>query len=135
MTPEDVCERYGERMAEVEVMEGAAGEDNIWATEYGYRLSLTSGLPSSDQLHLRDFVWNMFRNAEKAGSANKEALPGEVQGGETTEVVKEGSARRCSVAPYWILTCWLSNPCLTYIGRMKRFDVRQAWRENSLSTS
>ncbi|KAJ8090581.1 hypothetical protein PM082_018138 [Marasmius tenuissimus] len=72
---------------------------------------------------------NMFHNAEKAGLANKEALPGEVQEGETTEVVKESSARRRWVALCWILTWWLPNPCLTYIGRMKRLDVRQAWRE------
>ncbi|KAJ8085317.1 Chitin synthase, class 5 [Marasmius tenuissimus] len=67
----------------------------------------------------------MFHNAEKAGLANKEALPGEVQEGEMTEVVKESSARRRWVALCW----WLPNPCLTYIGRMKRLDIRQAWRE------
>ncbi|KAL0064513.1 hypothetical protein AAF712_008571 [Marasmius tenuissimus] len=57
---------------------------------------------------------NMFHNAEKAGLANKEALPGEVQEGETTEDVKESSARRRWVALCWILTWWLHNPCLTY---------------------
>ncbi|KAG7096112.1 hypothetical protein E1B28_006786 [Marasmius oreades] len=72
---------------------------------------------------------NMFHNAEKTGLVNKEALPGEIQEGETTEIVKESSARRRWVALCWILTWWIPNPCLTYIGRMKRMDVRQAWRE------
>ncbi|KAL0058090.1 hypothetical protein AAF712_015250 [Marasmius tenuissimus] len=72
---------------------------------------------------------NVFHSAEKAGLANKEALPGEVQEGEATEVAKESSARRRRVASCWILTWRLPNPCLTYIGRMKRLDVHQARRE------
>ncbi|KII91880.1 glycosyltransferase family 2 protein [Plicaturopsis crispa FD-325 SS-3] len=71
---------------------------------------------------------NMFQNADK-GLVDKEVLPGEVQDGETAEVVKESSARRRWVALCWILTFWIPNPLLTYVGRMKRLDVRQAWRE------
>ncbi|KAF8147259.1 glycosyltransferase family 2 protein [Crassisporium funariophilum] len=51
---------------------------------------------------------NMFQNTDKRGLMEKEALAGEIQEGETTEVLKESSARR-----RW----------------MKRMDVRQAWRE------
>lgn len=49
--------------------------------------------------------------------------------GETAEVLKESSARRRWVALCWMLTWWVPTPCLTYIGRMKRMDIRQAWRE------
>ena len=59
----------------------------------------------------------------------KEALAGEIQEGETSEVLKESSARRRWVALCWMLTFWLPTPLLTYVGRMKRMDVRQAWRE------
>lgn len=72
---------------------------------------------------------NMFQNADKKGLLEKEALPGEVQEGETTEVVKESSARRRWVALCWVLTFWVPTFCLTHLGRMKRMDVRQAWRE------
>ncbi|KAF9078668.1 glycosyltransferase family 2 protein [Rhodocollybia butyracea] len=72
---------------------------------------------------------NMFQAADKAALANKEALPGEILEGETTEVFKESSARRRWVALVWLLTWWVPNPCLKWIGRMKRLDVRQAWRE------
>ncbi|KAF4613327.1 hypothetical protein D9613_010804 [Agrocybe pediades] len=72
---------------------------------------------------------NMFQNTDKRGLMEKEALPGEIQEGETTEVLKESSARRRWVALCWILTWWIPSPLLTYIGRMKRMDVRQAWRE------
>ncbi|KAF9001145.1 glycosyltransferase family 2 protein [Cyathus striatus] len=73
---------------------------------------------------------NMFQGADKRGlTLDKEALPGEVQEGETAEVLKESSARRKWVALCWILTWWVPTPFLTYIGRMKRMDVRQAWRE------
>ena len=46
---------------------------------------------------------NMFQNVDKEGLiAQKEALAGEIMENETTEVVKETSARR-----RWILLCWL----------------------------
>ncbi|KAF5366143.1 hypothetical protein D9757_010944 [Collybiopsis confluens] len=48
---------------------------------------------------------NMFQSTDKAALVNKEALAG-----------KSKRAR-------------LPNPCLKWIGRMKRLDVRQAWRE------
>lgn len=72
---------------------------------------------------------NMFQNTDKRGLMEKEALAGEIQEGETAEVLKESSARRRWVALCWLLTWWIPTPCLTYIGRMKRMDVRQAWRE------
>ncbi|KAG6377243.1 hypothetical protein JVT61DRAFT_1298 [Boletus reticuloceps] len=40
---------------------------------------------------------NMFRNADKEGLVAKEALAGEIMENETTEVVKETSARPCWV--------------------------------------
>jgi len=72
---------------------------------------------------------NMFQNTDKRGLMEKEALAGEIQEGETTEILKESSARRRWVALCWILTFWIPTPLLTYVGRMKRMDVRQAWRE------
>lgn len=72
---------------------------------------------------------NMFQDSAKKGLIEKEALAGEIQEGETTELVKESSARRRWVALCWILTWWVPTPCLTWLGRMKRMDVRQAWRE------
>ncbi|KAF8643335.1 hypothetical protein AX16_009064 [Volvariella volvacea WC 439] len=72
---------------------------------------------------------NMFGNADKKGGGDKEALAGEIQEGETTEVLKESAARRRWVALCWMLTFWVPTPCLTWVGRMKRMDVRQAWRE------
>ncbi|THU93370.1 glycosyltransferase family 2 protein [Dendrothele bispora CBS 962.96] len=72
---------------------------------------------------------NMFQNTDKKVLLDKEALAGEIQEGETTEVLKESSARRRWVAFVWLLTWWLPSPCLKWIGGMKRMDVRQAWRE------
>lgn len=72
---------------------------------------------------------NMFQNTDKRGLMEKEALAGEIQEGETTEVLKESSSRRRWVMLCWILTFWVPTPLLTHLGRMKRLDVRQAWRE------
>lgn len=71
---------------------------------------------------------NMFQGADKK-LVDKDALAGEIQEGETTEVIKETSARRRWVALCWMLTWWVPSPLLTHVGRMKRLDVRQAWRE------
>lgn len=73
---------------------------------------------------------NMFQNTDKRGLADKEVLGGEVIAeNETTEVIKESAARRRWVAFCWLLTWWVPSPFLTWFGRMKRMDVRQAWRE------
>ncbi|KAJ7724605.1 glycosyltransferase family 2 protein [Mycena maculata] len=75
---------------------------------------------------------NMFGADAKGGGApllDKDALAGEIQEGETAEVIKESSARRRWVTLCYILTWWVPNPLLSYCGRMKRMDVRQAWRE------
>ncbi|ROT38740.1 chitin synthase [Sodiomyces alkalinus F11] len=38
-------------------------------------------------------------------------------------------ARRIWVVIVWALTFWIPSPLLRYVGRMKRPDVRMAWRE------
>ncbi len=72
---------------------------------------------------------NMFQNADTKGLLDKEALAGEIQEGETAEVLKESSARRRWVMLCWMLTFWCPTFLLRYVGRMKRIDVQQAWRE------
>ncbi|KIY53918.1 glycosyltransferase family 2 protein [Fistulina hepatica ATCC 64428] len=74
---------------------------------------------------------NMFGGAaDKKALLEKDApLAGEIQEGETTEVVKETSARRRWVALCWVLTWWVPSFMLSCLGRMKRPDIRQAWRE------
>ena len=72
---------------------------------------------------------NMFQNADKEGLVAKEALAGEIMENETTEVVKETSARRRWVLLCWLLTWWIPSIFLKWFGRMKRQDIRQAWRE------
>ncbi|KAJ7036193.1 glycosyltransferase family 2 protein [Mycena alexandri] len=76
---------------------------------------------------------NMFGAGDaKTGGVpllDKDALAGEIQEGETAEILKETSARRRWVTLCWLLTWWVPSFCLSYVGRMKRLDVRQAWRE------
>ena len=72
---------------------------------------------------------NMFHNTENKVLMEKDVLPGEIQEGETAEVLKESSARRRWVALCWLLTFWCPTPFLRWFGRMKRIDVQQAWRE------
>ena len=72
---------------------------------------------------------NMFQSNRVAPVAEKEALPGEILEGEVAEEIKDSSARRKWVALVWMLTFCIPTPCLIYVGKMKRLDIREAWRE------
>jgi chitin synthase len=108
------------------------GPDSIQSGEFDRRSRFTSHRDDSvSNFGTESYApsRNMFHNADKKGLLDKEALPGELLEGETGEVLKETSARRRWVALCWILTFWMPTLCLKWCGRMKRMDVRQAWRE------
>ena len=56
---------------------------------------------------------------------------GELEMGENKAVHEEpvSIGRRLWVALVWALTFWIPSPLLRFVGRMKRPDVRMAWRE------
>jgi chitin synthase len=99
--------------------------------DFDQRTRLTSAADDASNYGSESYApsRNMFQNADRKAPLDKEVLPGEVQEGETSEVIKETSARRRWVALCWALTFWVPNPFLNWFGRMKREDVRQAWRE------
>ncbi|KAG8881835.1 hypothetical protein FRB98_004105 [Tulasnella sp. 332] len=73
---------------------------------------------------------NMFQTSDdKKLPGEKDALAGEILEGEVTEELRDTTNRKRWVFFCWVLTWWLPSPLLTYVGRMKRMDVRQAWRE------
>lgn len=47
----------------------------------------------------------------------------------TIETRKITTGRRIWVAITWALTFWIPSPLLRYLGRMRRPDIRMAWRE------
>ena len=47
----------------------------------------------------------------------------------TTEVVKTTRARLWWIALTWLFTWWIPSFLLIHLGKMKRADIRQAWRE------
>ena len=104
---------------------------SLRSDEFDGRSRLTSARDDTMSLGTESYApsRNMFQNVDKKALLEKEALPGEIHEGETTEVVKETSARRRWVALCWLLTWWIPSPFLKWFGRMKRQDVRQAWRE------
>ncbi|KAK4631097.1 Chitin synthase 6 [Fulvia fulva] len=56
-------------------------------------------------------------------------IDAELAQGKDVIVKKTTAGRRAWVALVWALTFWIPSPLLTHVGRMKRPDVRQAWRE------
>ena len=73
---------------------------------------------------------NMFNGARKTYT-EKEVLPGEEPlESETVEPLPKTSGSRLRwLTLVWLLTFWFPSPFLTWFGRMKRKDVRMAWRE------
>jgi chitin synthase len=70
---------------------------------------------------------NMFRDMEKKGE--KDVLDNLPDDNEVVEEYKESGARRRWVWFCRLLTWWCPDFLLNSIGRMKRQDIRQAWRE------
>jgi chitin synthase len=56
-------------------------------------------------------------------------LPADLAEGKKIEEQPVSAGRRAWVILVWILTFWIPSPLLRYVGRMKRPDVRMAWRE------
>ncbi|CAK7198179.1 hypothetical protein SEUCBS139899_000837 [Sporothrix eucalyptigena] len=56
-------------------------------------------------------------------------LDPELANGKTITSEPISKSRRVWVAFVWALTFWIPSPLLRYVGRMKRPDVRMAWRE------
>ena len=104
---------------------------SLRSDEFDGRSRMTSARDDTMSLGTESYApsRNMFQNVDKKALLEKEALPGDIHDGETAEVVKETSARRRWVALCWLLTWWVPSPFLRWFGRMKRQDVRQAWRE------
>lgn len=104
---------------------------SLRSEEFDGRSRLTSNRDDTLSIGTESYApsRNMFQNVDKKALLEKEALPGEIHEGEVAEVIKETSARRRWVAICWLLTWWVPTPFLRWFGRMKRMDVRQAWRE------
>ena len=49
--------------------------------------------------------------------------------GKHIEVIRQTMGRKVWVVVVWALTFWIPSPALVWIGRMKRPDIRMAWRE------
>lgn len=64
----------------------------------------------------------------KEGVLDAAGVPQETEGA-TVEEVASSRGRRFWVAMVWCLTFWCPSVCLKHLGRMKRPDVRMAWRE------
>jgi chitin synthase len=73
---------------------------------------------------------NMFSAVDQKdrGLAEKEVLNAP-QDGETAEELKETPSRRRWRLLCGLLTFWIPGFLLSWLGKMKRPDVRQAWRE------
>ncbi|KAL2147762.1 hypothetical protein VTI28DRAFT_5534 [Corynascus sepedonium] len=56
-------------------------------------------------------------------------LDPDLAAGKKIEEQPISASRRAWVILVWILTFWIPSPLLKFVGRMKRPDVRMAWRE------
>ncbi|KAL8293707.1 hypothetical protein RQP46_000408 [Phenoliferia psychrophenolica] len=116
---------------------------------YGYTDSLSVPAPYIQASSVHSDVWGSDKEAPQGfdrgerggghgggggGGHHKEGIidadgnPQEVEGA-TVEEVPASKARRWWLFLVWSFTWWIPSICLKYLGRMKRPDVRLAWRE------
>lgn len=106
---------------------------------YGYTDSLSVPAPYIQASSALSDVWGSDKEAPP-GFEGKRARPkdeGVIDAngnplnvkGATVEVVPASRGRRAWVMLVWALTWWIPSITLKYLGRMKRPDVRLAWRE------
>lgn len=72
---------------------------------------------------------NMFDSSGKTVDSEKDGLTAGEDSGQVAEEVGESSLRKKWLILVWALTFYIPNFLLAWIGRMKRPDVRLAWRE------
>lgn len=93
---------------------GMAGMQNPATGDYG--------LGRKGDTHKDDVYYNS--DGQFVGN-----LDADLAEGKKIEEQPIGPARKWWVILVWTLTFWIPSPLLRYVGRMKRPDVRMAWRE------
>ncbi|KAG8923717.1 hypothetical protein FRC02_010963 [Tulasnella sp. 418] len=104
-------------------------DDYEGGSRFTHRDDLQSNFGSESYAPSRNMFTTTDVKKNTTMLAEKDKLAGEVLEGEVAEEIKDSSARRRWVLLCWLLTFWVPTPLLTLLGRMKRIDVRQAWRE------
>ncbi|KAM0752541.1 glycosyltransferase family 2 protein [Meredithblackwellia eburnea MCA 4105] len=104
---------------------------------YGFSDSLSTPAPYIQQSSAQSDVWGPEKEAAtqfaapragaKEGVIDSNGNP--LEKGAMVEEVPTSRGRRFWVALVWACTWWIPSVCLRYLGRMKRPDVRLAWRE------
>lgn len=94
---------------------GLAGASDVWGSDF--KIANTAGGGGGNQA------------PGAAGNGKKGEKDGEGKKGQTVEEVPSSGARRMWLFLVWSLTWWIPSFLLSWVGRMKRLDVRLAWRE------
>lgn len=102
-----------------------------------YADSLAAPAPYIQASSMQSDVWGSDKEAPAGftGHQNKEGVidsmgrPQEKAKGVHVEVIPTSRGRMLWVIIVWACTWWIPSFLLTYLGRMKRPDVRMAWRE------
>lgn len=111
-----------------------------YATQARYSASLASPTPYIHPSTQQSEVWGSDKPTpagfnspklphSKEGILDAQGRPIQNGIGATVEVVPTSTGRMIWVVIVWALTWWIPSFCLTHLGRMKRPDVRMAWRE------
>ncbi|KAK4705525.1 chitin synthase, partial [Phenoliferia sp. Uapishka_3] len=103
---------------------------------HGYGDSLSAPEPYVQASGMQSDVWGSDKEAPQgfAHSVHKEGIFDEngvaqENKGTMVEVVPTSRGRRFWLVLVWSFTWWIPSITLKYLGRMKRPDVRLAWRE------
>lgn len=99
-----------------------------------YGDNLSAPLPYIQASSQQSDVWGSEKDAPAGFNhqAHKEGVidsHGRINKSTAVEEIPTSRGRRIWVFIVWLCTWWIPSVCLTHLGRMKRPDVRMAWRE------
>ncbi|SGY39183.1 BQ5605_C003g02165 [Microbotryum silenes-dioicae] len=111
---------YDDSMSPMPYVHPTSMQSDVWGEKEGLSRAVFGG-------HSKGFgVGAGQGQPHKEGALDQN---GDEQQGATVEEVPSSKARRAWVFIVTLLTWWIPDLSLKYLGRMKRPDVRMAWRE------
>ncbi|KAH8926724.1 glycosyltransferase family 2 protein [Atractiella rhizophila] len=122
--------------AQLESNVDLSAPENLYDSTYDNRLPPGAGqaYDRRDSTYSKDWASQkspglLLPTLSKEASAQKDFTDDSVKPGALVEETQTSGARRLWLVIVWGFTWWIPSWALTHLGRMKRPDVRLAWRE------
>lgn len=120
-------QQYEENASRDNLASGRASQ--MAPSQFGAKSIAPTAAPTTRTVGAGDYGLGRRGDNKYADVSYEGEIDPELADGKEIEVYKTSFGRRVWVAVAWAVTFWIPSFMLKYVGRMKRPDVRLAWRE------